>query len=196
MNGAAISGGSPGSPTPDWTVQGIGDFNGDGKADILWRHTSGALYTWFMDGTRIPNSGVPGNQGTDWSVQGVGDFNGDHKADIVWRHTSGGFSTWFMSGTSVLNTSGAASLHTNTAEGNTLGGFLVSGSGNALDDNNAKNSGGRGFDITGRDNLLKTNGAERSAGPEFVIGPNNIDGHSNSANGSRFSFPVAGGTFE
>ncbi len=102
-----------------------------------------------------------------------------------------------MNGTSLLAASGgAARLRTNTAEGNTLGGFLVSGSGNVLESNSAKTSGGRGFDITGSGNVLNTNAAERSTGPEFVIGPNNIDDGNNRANGTRFSFPPAGGTFE
>jgi len=25
----------------DWTIAKVGDFNGDGKADLLWRDTSG-----------------------------------------------------------------------------------------------------------------------------------------------------------
>ena len=28
----------------------VGDFNGDGMADVLWRHTSGALQVWFVHG--------------------------------------------------------------------------------------------------------------------------------------------------
>ena len=44
MNGGTIAyqawpgGGGPGLY---WTVQGSGDFNGDGHADILWRGNSG-----------------------------------------------------------------------------------------------------------------------------------------------------------
>ena len=35
----------------NWEIRGQGDMNGDGKADLLWRHkASGMLYYWPMDG--------------------------------------------------------------------------------------------------------------------------------------------------
>jgi hypothetical protein len=44
MNGTSVSGGgSPGAVGPDWTIQEVGDFNGDGKGDVLWRHSSGLI---------------------------------------------------------------------------------------------------------------------------------------------------------
>jgi len=53
---AQTSSPTPISPVPDpaWIIAGIGDFDGDGKADILWRHAStGQNYVYLMDGTTI-----------------------------------------------------------------------------------------------------------------------------------------------
>ena len=80
----------------------MGDINGDGKADILWRHEAGLVHIWFMDGGRIIGTANPATVGSDWTIQGVGDFNGDDKADIVWRHESGLVHIWFMDGASVI----------------------------------------------------------------------------------------------
>src|SRR2546427_9809157 len=84
----------------DWHVQGVGDFDGDGKSDILWRHDSGQVYFWEMDGLGIKNEGdvahapVP----NDWHIQGAGDFDGDGNNDVLWRHDSGQVYIWEMNG--------------------------------------------------------------------------------------------------
>jgi hypothetical protein len=70
MNGTAIaSSGVLGTVTTDWTIVSVGDLNGDTKADILWRHTSGALSIWFMNGTSVIGTGSPGGVGTGWQIQ-------------------------------------------------------------------------------------------------------------------------------
>jgi FG-GAP repeat len=38
----------------NWAVYGTGDFNGDGKGDLLWRDSvTGAVSIWFMDGGNV-----------------------------------------------------------------------------------------------------------------------------------------------
>jgi hypothetical protein len=43
---------SPGSAATAWEFGAIGDFDGNGHADLVWQHRSmGYLYIWFMNGT-------------------------------------------------------------------------------------------------------------------------------------------------
>src|SRR5438309_1877602 len=68
------------NPGTDWHGPGTGDFNGDGKADILWQNANGQAAVWEMDGLNlISGSNVGFNPGPAWQVHGTGDFNGDGK---------------------------------------------------------------------------------------------------------------------
>src|SRR5882762_8014525 len=88
-------------PTSGWQVQGIGDFDGDGRADILWRNlATGENNIYLMNGWTIASQGSL-NVVTDqaWQVRGIGDFDGDGKADILWRNSrTGENSIWLMNG--------------------------------------------------------------------------------------------------
>jgi len=54
----------------DWQIKGIGDFDSDGKADILWQHpASGTVAVWFMNGGTIASVAVPGVISTDWQIK-------------------------------------------------------------------------------------------------------------------------------
>ena len=67
----------------DWSLSGVGDFNADGKADILWRNNSTGVFTeWQSTGNSFAqNVYMDGTVDTTWHINAIGDFNGDDKAE-------------------------------------------------------------------------------------------------------------------
>ena len=118
MNGRRPISGTSGSAAltrdTNWRLAGIGDFNGDGRDDVLVRHTSGSWYYYAMNGRR-PISGTSGSalltSDTNWRLAGIGDFNGDGRDDVLVRHTSGSWYYYAMNGRRPISgTSGGAAL--------------------------------------------------------------------------------------
>lgn len=68
------------------------DFNGDGCADLLWRHTaSGALGDWYLTPSGATAGALTGNvSDLGWGVAAVGDFDRNGLGDLLWRHASSG----------------------------------------------------------------------------------------------------------
>ncbi|MBE6367856.1 MAG: hypothetical protein E7052_08125, partial [Lentisphaerae bacterium] len=66
-----------------WNVVGAEDFNGDGKADILRKHTSGLVIGEMSDGNGTFAPQVLNSVGTGWGIEGTGDFNGDGVGDVL-----------------------------------------------------------------------------------------------------------------
>jgi len=108
IGGGYINGASP-NLSPGWSVAGIGDFNGDGKSDILLQNGA-SLAEWQMNGTQVVGGGyLDGDSailGPGWSVAGVGDFNGDGNSDLLLQAPNGTGGTtvaeWLMNGTQVI----------------------------------------------------------------------------------------------
>ena len=83
----------------------VGDFNGDGRSDILWQGSDGTPAIWLMDGLTVLSNGPAGsfNPGPSWHVVGAGQFgNGDIKSDILWQADFGQAAVWLMDGTSMV----------------------------------------------------------------------------------------------
>ena len=89
------------APVPGWTVVAVGDFNGDGKPDLVWQNPDQGVAVWYMGGSQgntylgsnFLTPSVPG-----WNVVGTADFNGDGKPDLVWQNPSQGVLVWYMGG--------------------------------------------------------------------------------------------------
>ena len=93
----------------DWQVAGIGDLNGDGKDDVLLRHTDGRWFYYPMNGRRhitgerglanltrnpdwsiaaLPTGFAPADQSGDIYVpfpSGEGEFSIDDTGGLTWR---------------------------------------------------------------------------------------------------------------
>jgi FG-GAP repeat len=65
---AVQSAASLGNVPPTWSAVLTGDYDGDGKSDILWTDTSGNVAIWFMNGANIASTASLGNVGTTWGV--------------------------------------------------------------------------------------------------------------------------------
>jgi hypothetical protein len=105
MNGAAQKGagylGTVADPT--YQVQAVADFDGDGKADLLWRGTTaGDLWLWAMDGLARGTDSYVATVNPSYAIVGFGDYDGDTRTDLLWRGTAAGdLWVWLMNGATV-----------------------------------------------------------------------------------------------
>ncbi|MFI5013585.1 MAG: FG-GAP repeat domain-containing protein [Hyphomicrobiales bacterium] len=80
------------------------DFNGDGKADILWQKDDGHVWQWLMNASQVVGSNDLGNGGNPaWHVVATGDFNGDGKSDLLWQNDDGHVWETQLNGNQVVN---------------------------------------------------------------------------------------------
>jgi glucose/arabinose dehydrogenase len=97
MNGGTIASSAGYSGlVPAWSFVGVGDFNGDGRGDLLFRNSSdGQLLAWLMNGGAITGTQAY-SPGPTFTFAGVADVNGDGFDDIVLRGPAGEVSFWIV----------------------------------------------------------------------------------------------------
>ena len=100
----------------DWRIRATGDFNNDGRLDIVWQNrTSSHVVIWFMQSagdqaqmfatyfTTLPGAPTtPVAPGLGWEVVGSADFDADGYRDLAWQHTDGRLAVWRLQGATIL----------------------------------------------------------------------------------------------
>ena len=97
------------TPNTDWWVAGVGDWNADGKSDILWRNDStGQVYLMLMNGTAVASAAmVYVEPNLAWKIVATGDYDGNGKSDLLWRNdTTGQVWMQLMNGTAIASQGG------------------------------------------------------------------------------------------
>ncbi len=75
------------------------DLDGNGAADIIWRHgPTGAFAFWLLQSGMLQSGSVFGVP-PEWTPMATADVDGNGRSDLVWRSSlSGLFAIWLMNG--------------------------------------------------------------------------------------------------
>ncbi len=86
MNGATMTSWQylVNGPIAGWMIVGTGDFNGDGKTDILWENPNAGVTVWFYEWSHHDQLAIS-HQWPDWGLDAalleVGFAYGGGRAD-------------------------------------------------------------------------------------------------------------------
>ncbi len=87
------------------SVQGVGDFDGNGYASMLFLDSKNGLGLWKQPLSSQPSFASITDLSSDYEVAGIGDFNGDGRSDILlWAQKASVGLVLLMNGASVIGT--------------------------------------------------------------------------------------------
>ncbi len=104
-----------------------GDFNGDGKTDVLvFRSSDGYIAQWLSNGAGGWAYQQPAYAGSPYTQVVTGDFNGDGKTDLlVFQSSNGYLATWLSNGAGGWNYQPA--VYIGGTSGNLPGAQIIAG---------------------------------------------------------------------
>jgi len=75
----------------------VGDFDGDGRTDILWRNGSTSVI-WYMTAGVAQKTQLMPTVDTSWQPVAVLDASGVGRDDIIWLSSGGSVVRWQLPG--------------------------------------------------------------------------------------------------
>ena len=134
MNGAQVSGSALLTASAGFKLLGVGDFDGNGRAELLWSG-NGSIYSSTFTGSGFSMTLI-GTHDVGWIAAAADDINGDGNADVIWHNPAQGrLAYWFMEGSKVSASAlftapvGFKLLGTGDLDGNGRAELLWSGNG-------------------------------------------------------------------
>jgi len=88
--------------TSSWRIAGAGDFNRDGRRDLVWQGPTGRVAVWLNNGSAQPTVLDLYAGASDWRVVAVADIDRDGNSDLIWQSPTGQVVVWFMQGATML----------------------------------------------------------------------------------------------
>lgn len=101
MNGLKRIGAGSDTTVGRSRLAGSGDFDGDGRLDLVWDLTlQRSIQIWFGRADGTFNKRSLGSYASNWKIVAAGDVDGDGKSDLLWRSTgtTNNFQYWLMDG--------------------------------------------------------------------------------------------------
>lgn len=82
----------------DTRLAGYGDFDGNGRADLIWIRPSREVFLWLGTGTGFSTK-FSHVHGEGWFMVGVADMNHDGRDDLLWYNpVKNSLVVWYMDG--------------------------------------------------------------------------------------------------